>query len=126
MYAVKIPLTRPAGTESRQSWAWEVGDGIRGHRPVPGTGGRRRPGRRGPAEDGGTHQGRTREPGLSGVPRPRSARGLRAFRTIRGRGRLWRALGQFAFTTWLSGQVLPALAERTRLDLVPFEQFGAW
>ena len=29
------------------------------------------------------------------------------------------------FTTWLSGQVLPALAERARLDLVPFEQFGA-
>jgi quinol monooxygenase YgiN len=29
------------------------------------------------------------------------------------------------FTTWLSGQVLTALAERTRLDLVPFEQFGA-
>ena len=29
------------------------------------------------------------------------------------------------FTAWLSGQVLPSLAERTRLDLVPFEQFGA-
>ena len=29
------------------------------------------------------------------------------------------------FTTWLSGQVLPALAERTRLDLVPLEQLGA-
>ena len=27
------------------------------------------------------------------------------------------------FTTWLSGQVLPSLAERTRLDLVPLEEF---
>ena len=26
------------------------------------------------------------------------------------------------FTTWLSGQVLPSLAERTRLDLVPLEE----
>jgi hypothetical protein len=25
------------------------------------------------------------------------------------------------FATWLSGQVLPALAERTRLDLVPID-----
>ena len=27
------------------------------------------------------------------------------------------------FTAWLSGQVLPSLAERTRLDLVPLEEF---
>ncbi len=28
------------------------------------------------------------------------------------------------FTTWLSGQVLPSLAERTRLDLVPLGEPG--
>ena len=28
------------------------------------------------------------------------------------------------FTTWLSGQVLPSLDERTRLDLVPIDDFG--
>jgi hypothetical protein len=29
--------------------------------------------------------------------------------------------GSEHFGTWLSGQVLPALAERTRLDLVPID-----
>jgi hypothetical protein len=30
------------------------------------------------------------------------------------------------FGTWLSGQVLPALAERTRLDLVPMTRQPEW